>query len=157
MSYKFVDADQLDADLAIVGDAIREKGETSEKLSFPAGMAAAIAAISTGVEVMRAEGSFTTSSSGSASVDCGFKPDMVFVFGDTVSSYVTASNSQAINFVEETRSNATTALYSESGVTLTVWTQDSSGFSVDMTDYTFSWSDSTSAASYDYVAIKYTE
>lgn len=51
MAYKFVDADQLDADLTTVAAAIRAKGETAEQLSFPSGMAAAIEAISTGVEL----------------------------------------------------------------------------------------------------------
>lgn len=51
MAYKFVNADQLDAGLATVADAIRTKGGTSEQLSFPTGMISAISAISTGVEL----------------------------------------------------------------------------------------------------------
>ena len=51
MSYKFVDAAQLDADLTTVAEAIRTKSGTSAKLAFPAGMASAISAISTGVEL----------------------------------------------------------------------------------------------------------
>ena len=51
MAYKFVNADQLDADLAAVADAIRNKGGTSESLAFPSGMVSAVSAISTGVEL----------------------------------------------------------------------------------------------------------
>lgn len=51
MAYKFVNADQLDSDLTAVGEAIRAKGGTSAKLSFPSGMVSAIGAISTGVEL----------------------------------------------------------------------------------------------------------
>lgn len=40
--YKVVDAEQLDADLKVVADAIREKGGTSEQLEFPNGMADAV-------------------------------------------------------------------------------------------------------------------
>ena len=51
MAYKFVNADQLDADLTTVADAIRTKGGTSEQLAFPTEMVLAISAISTGVEL----------------------------------------------------------------------------------------------------------
>lgn len=45
---KLVDSAQLDADLTTVANAIRTKGGTSAALSFPDGMADAIAAIQTG-------------------------------------------------------------------------------------------------------------
>lgn len=45
-AYKFVNADQLDADLTTVADAIRAKGDTSAKLSFPHDMKAAVDALS---------------------------------------------------------------------------------------------------------------
>lgn len=51
MAYKFVNADQLDADMAAVANAIRSKGGTSDKLAFPNGMISAISNISTGVEL----------------------------------------------------------------------------------------------------------
>ena len=51
MAYKFVNTDQLDADLTAIADAIRTKGGTSESLAFPSGMVSAVSAISTGVEL----------------------------------------------------------------------------------------------------------
>lgn len=45
---KLVDSSQLDADLTTVADAIRTKGGTSEQLSFPDGMAQAIADLPSG-------------------------------------------------------------------------------------------------------------
>lgn len=45
MVYKVVNAEQLDADLGTVADAIRERAGTTEPLSFPNGMAAAAAGI----------------------------------------------------------------------------------------------------------------
>lgn len=45
---KLVDSTQLDADLTTVANAIRTKGGTSASLAFPAGFAAAIAAIPSG-------------------------------------------------------------------------------------------------------------
>lgn len=44
--YNVVDAEQLDRDLTAVADAIRQKAGTSEALTFPEGMAEAIAGIS---------------------------------------------------------------------------------------------------------------
>ena len=49
-NYKVVDTEQLDSDLTIVADAIREKGGTTEKLSFPSGMENAIRAIESGTD-----------------------------------------------------------------------------------------------------------
>lgn len=46
--YKAVDVDQLESDLTIVADAIREKGGTSEQLEFPNGMADAVRGIQSG-------------------------------------------------------------------------------------------------------------
>lgn len=49
MAYdKVVDSAQLDADLKIVADAIREKGGTTEQLSFPQGMKQAVDSIQIG-------------------------------------------------------------------------------------------------------------
>lgn len=47
-NYKVVDADQLDADLGTVADAIRSKGGTSEELAFPNGFVNAVQNIQTG-------------------------------------------------------------------------------------------------------------
>ena len=49
-NYKVVDADKLDADLKVVGDAIRSRGETSAGLPFPYGMAEAVTNIKGGGE-----------------------------------------------------------------------------------------------------------
>lgn len=48
MAYVVVDKEQLEADLGIVCDAIREKGGTSEPLAFPNGMADAVRGIQSG-------------------------------------------------------------------------------------------------------------
>ena len=46
--YRVVDTEQLENDLTVVADAIREKGGTSEQLEFPNGMADAVRAIESG-------------------------------------------------------------------------------------------------------------
>lgn len=60
--YKVIDAEQLDADLTTVADAIRSKGGTTEQLLFPSGMVTAIGAIQSGGGSME-NGEFTTTSS----------------------------------------------------------------------------------------------
>lgn len=50
-NYKVVNSDQLDSDLTVVADAIREKSGTSGKMAFPNGMADAVRNISSGVEL----------------------------------------------------------------------------------------------------------
>ena len=50
-AYKVVDADQLDADLTYVADAIRERSGTSEKIEFPDGFADAVKNIQTTTEL----------------------------------------------------------------------------------------------------------
>ena len=47
---KLVDSTALDAGLTSIADAIRTKGGTSAPLSFPDGMAAAVAAIPSGIQ-----------------------------------------------------------------------------------------------------------
>lgn len=49
-NYKVVDADQLDADLAQVANAVRGKSGTAEALTFPEGFVSSVNAISTGVD-----------------------------------------------------------------------------------------------------------
>lgn len=41
-NYKVVDADQLESDLTIVADAIRERGGTSDQMAFPEGFVSAV-------------------------------------------------------------------------------------------------------------------
>ena len=47
-NYKVVDADQLDADLTSVADAIRAKTGTSGQMAFPSGFKTAVESIQTG-------------------------------------------------------------------------------------------------------------
>ena len=44
---KLVDSAQLDADLSLIADAIREKGGTSSEFAFPSGFVSAVGNIST--------------------------------------------------------------------------------------------------------------
>ena len=49
--YVVIDKEQLESDLTVVANAIREKGGTSEPLAFPNGMKEAVEAIQSGASI----------------------------------------------------------------------------------------------------------
>lgn len=156
--YKMVNADQLDSDLALVADSIRSKGGTSEQLAFPDGFKSAVDAISTGATIQRKSDSFTTSSSGTATVNCGFKPDAVFIYGsrsDDASNVYYAG----VPFLEYSKTSMKTYLCGSSNsypYTRFTFTQTNSGFSVSAVKYSASYSESNeSNRTINYVAVKY--
>lgn len=156
-NFKMVDTDQLDADLTKVASSIREKGGTSGQLEFPSGFAAAVAAISTGVEVQRKSGTFSPSS-GSATVNCGFKPDVVMIHRNR--SYEGYLQTCAVNFADDTRGTTLeTGLWDGSSCEIygIVITQSSTGFTVKMTAFDADWGESSVSGSFNYAAVKFTE
>lgn len=158
-NYMLVDADQLDADMTAVADAIRAKGGTTEKLEWPAGY---VEAVSAGVTVRRATGTFKTNSSGVATVNCGFQPDVVIIPGFTNSSAGSYEGQIVVDFAEKSRADKkglySTVMDSSNQIITGYFTQASNGFSITMSAYdmTFSGGYHTNA-SYSYIAIKYTE
>lgn len=113
-----------------------------------------------GVEVRKASGTFTTNTSGVATVNCGFQPDMVYVQGDTEDEQTGElyDYSMAMAFNEDTRSNVkNTTMQASDGMITGDWTRNSTGFSV--TVLAFDWDYSATPASqksFSYVAVKYT-
>lgn len=159
--YKFVNADQLDSDLSGIANAIRNKGGTSASMSFPDGFISAINAISTGATVKRYPasglGTFTTDRNGTATVNCGFQPDVVYFSGDTVySDGMQIDYSAAIVFTEETRTNPAAYLSYESATHAVLASKTSTGFSVNAIQFSYDWSVTVKSTTYNYVAIKYT-
>lgn len=156
--YKFVDADQLDSDLSGIANAIRKKGGTSASMSFPNGFSSAINAISTGVTVQRKSGTFTTNSSGAATVNCGFKPDAVFFTGTNPMSNNSAFHAGVaftevgVNSIETIFVPPSTGYLFASFVT----TQATSGFTVKGFRVSTSLQTSTdSNHTVNYIAVKY--
>lgn len=157
-NYKFVDADQLDSDLALVADSIRSKGGTSEQLAFPDGFKSAIDVISKGVTIQRETG--TVSISGTdKSVECGFKPDAVFFTGTDPHGGTT--NHGGVAFYEGGATSLVTYFSPPSTSYIMSWwtvTQTSTGFKVKGSRLSTSGSQSSeSNRSVSYIAIKYTE
>lgn len=156
---KAVDSSALDADLKTVADAIRSKGGTSATLSFPEGMASAINAISTGVMVQQKNGTFRTDYSGKATVNCGFKPDAVFITG-TVSGY-TGKYHGCAAFSADSVTSATSYFASPSTSYLfsyVAFTQTSTGFTATAKRMSTSFAESNDTnRTFNYIAIKYTK
>lgn len=158
-NYKYVDADQLDEDLASVADRIRSKGGTTSPLAFPDGFNTAIDAISTGVTVQVKTGTVTGVSGTAKTVRCGFKPDAVFFTGRD--AIMQANVHCGVAFKEanvtsmETLFGTASSSYLFSILTVT---QNSSGFSVSGKRLSTSGTQTNeSNRSLSYIAIKYTE
>ena len=159
-TYKIVNADQLDADLASVADSIRSKGGTSEKLSFPDGMKTAIDAISKGATVQVKTGTVTGVSGSAKTVNLGWKPDAVFFTG-TIPQLGTAACHAGVAFTEANVTSMETFFAPPSTsylFSILIVTQTSTGFSVKGVRYNSTVQKSNeSNRSLSYIAIKYTE
>lgn len=113
-----------------------------------------------GVEVQRTSGTFTTSTSGTATVNCGFKPDLVVVKVGT-SSFDSTQNDPAFAFTESSKTKLSITSVSKSSsyiMTTNACTQNTSGFSITMNNISSSFSTApVSRTTFSYIAVKYTE
>ena len=141
--------------------AIGNKGGTVPSTKVSGNLASAINSIPKGVTVKRYPasglGSFTTNSSGTATVNCGFQPDVVYISGDTIyTDGMYIDYSTAIVFTEETRTNPAAYLNYEGVTHAVLVSKTSTGFSVDAIQFGYDWSVTVKSTTYNYVAIKYT-
>lgn len=136
--------------------AVGSKGGTVPGSQVSGNLASAIGTISTGVTVQRASGTFTTSSSGNATVNCGFQPDVVYI---QAGAYDSIQYHLAYVFSEHGASNAGNVAWNETYNSIEAQaSRTSTGFTITMTAYSEDWADSAvSRATFNYVAIKYTE
>lgn len=147
--------------LTDIADAIRSKTGDSSIIQ-PSQMASAISSISTGITVQRKTGQFTTGSSGTAKVNCGFKPDLIIIVGDGENyegKYYEYNLVFAVN--ERQHSNyslcasASSAQYCMLDAQLTE--TSSNGFSIYIGNFDNNWNyNSITRKSFNYIAIKYT-
>lgn len=122
--------------------------------------------VSEGTSVQTKTGTFRFSSSGSASVSCGFEPDFVAISCGTSGmggsggsgytyhaavDFTFAGKSSRLASIGEGTSNGYDLLYF-------LFTQSSSGFSVmgKYFDYDYSGGDISTSKSWSYIAVKYT-
>lgn len=112
-----------------------------------------------GVTVQKKNGTFYTSNSGTATVNCGFKPDAVFItvyvseYGLTFHGAVAFTEGNATEFMTYVPGSSTSYFLS-----IVQLSQTSSGFTVtaQKMDTSFATSNET-YRSFNYIAIKYTE
>jgi hypothetical protein len=103
-------------------------------------------------------GSFTTNNSGSATVDCGFKPDVVLISKNaTYSNFLLAVGAE---FAKSKKTKISSMLWENGSIDacpieLEI-TQNSTGFSVTAFKYDESWDDSAYRSTFSYIAVKYT-
>ena len=147
-----------DTTLAAIGDAIRTKEESSGAIPVSE-IASRIVAIDTGVTVQRESGTFTTDSSGNATVTCGFKPDLVVLHRSEGSNSGTDSYSCAAAFTEDTRrSIINLALWSKTVEFYDIKVyQTNTGFSFESIGYELDWTETIAKTTFSYIAVKYTE
>lgn len=141
--------------------AVADMGGTVPVAQLPSTLPDAIRTIPTGVAVQRKSGTFTTSTSGTATVSCGFKPDLVVVKVGKATQMDTNQNDPAFGFAESgvTTLSITSISKNSSYIYMnTVCTQSSAGFSVTMTNISSSFATAkVSRTTFSYIAVKYTE
>lgn len=154
-----VNIDELDADMLSLANKIRSKGNTTEKLQWPTGFESAVEAISVGITIQKKNGTFTTDYSGNATVNCGFKPDVVLFTGTNPQN--SAIVHAGVAFTEANLTSIATTFappntsYIVSSFTVS---QTSSGFTLKGVRVNSSFASSNdSNRSLNYIAIKYTE
>lgn len=139
---------------------IRNRGGQVPAEAVSGNLASAIGTIPQGVTVQKKTGSFTTNSSGSATVSCGFQPDVVVITKNEKNTngarYVAAipfsdyvGESIGIPLIS---SSSSVFIYSFSP------TRSATGFSVTVvkTNYSFSTTNATNT-NFSYIAYKFTE
>ena len=139
--------------------AVNSKGGTVPSCKVSGNLATAINSIPTGVTVQRASGTFTTDSSGNATVTCGFKPDLVVLHRSEGSNSGTDSYSCAAALTEDTRrSIINLALWSKTVELYDIKVyQTNTGFSFESIGYGTDWTETIEKTTFSYIAVKYTE
>lgn len=138
--------------------AIGNKGGTVPSSKVSGNLASAINSIPKGVTVQRKSGTFTTNSSGAATVNCGFKPDAVFFVGTSPMNNSDKFHA-AVAFTED-GVNSTGTLFVPPSTsylfTSLVTTQSTSGFTIQATRINASIQASNdSNRTVNYIAVKY--
>lgn len=146
-----VNIDKLDADMLSLADKIRAKGNTTEKLEWPAGYEAAVEALNS---IQTKSGQFYTGTNGTAVVNCGFKPDLVTIH---VGSYEGYAFGISFPFSDFSNDNVNSVTWNTAGLPREMEaTRHNNGFSVEVTDYDANWATSKVSASFKYTAHKFT-
>jgi hypothetical protein len=135
--------------------AAKEKGGTFTDAQISGNLAAAIGTIPTGAEIKTKSGNFSASG-GRATVNCGFKPDLVAITNNI--TYQGFAAAAGFAFTASGKTNLETAIWgsTNSFVIISIQCQQSStGFSVNITEY--EEDPAIYSGSLSYIAVKYTK
>jgi hypothetical protein len=143
--------------LTNIANAVREKTGENETIKLSQ-LASKISNISTGTTVQRKTGSFTTNTSGKATIsDVGFQPDLVYVWTFNYGGY---EEGFAIPFAEQLYPNMPYCALAghANGIYQVNATKTSSGFTVEIYDIGWDWGANEPLLknkTFNYTAVKY--
>lgn len=142
-----------------LADTLTTKGVTAASTEGLETLVPKVAEIEGTTQVQRYEGTFTTGNDGNATVNCGFQPDLVFVFND-LQPINGQTDSMSMVFPEgfdSSKSNITCMSVSSGLVSINWKTWMPTGFSLEMVHIDHNWNVSyVNNLTTRYVAIKYT-
>lgn len=144
----------------VISDAftvIGNKGGTVPSSKVSGNLASAINSIPAGVTVQKRTGTFTTNSSGQATINCGFTPDLVVVYGST-------HNNGEWNFTFAFSEKATSyedlvcQIQNTTGTLIGIASKATNGFSLQVNGFGWDWSGTTAGNNkqFSYTTVKYT-
>ena len=148
------------SNIAAAFTSIESKGGAVPESKVSGNLASAIASIPDGATVQITTGDFTTNNNGSATVNCGFAPDVVFITKNETSEG--SRYDCAIPFALSPTSTFDIALWTKNSkyymYDLRNIKRTSTGFSLSVKGYDDSWSSDTAGnTKFYYTAVKYTE
>lgn len=153
-----IELDRIISNIVAAFTSVQTKGGTVPDSQISDNLASAIESIPAGVTIQRKTGSFTTNSSGKATVSCGFKPDFVAFVGGTMPTG--AKTNPGFPFTESGATSITLQHGASSSsylFTATQCDQTSTGFIITMTNFTASLATSAAKSrTCKYWAVKYT-
>lgn len=137
--------------------AIGNKGGTVPTSKVSGNLESAINSIPAGVTVQQRTGTFTTNSSGQATINCGFTPDLVVVYGG-------AYNNGEWNFTFTFSEKATSyedlvcQIQNTTGTLIAIASKATNGFSFQVNGFGWDWSVTTAGNNkqFSYTTVKYT-
>ena len=147
----------VNSEMTSLADSIRAKSGKTGKMGI-ASMKAAVDGISVGATVQRETGTFTTNTSGEATINCGFQPDLIVCY---FSTYEGLEQGLSIPFAEQSYPELPylTLSCDENGMYEVVASRSTTGFTVTVKDLGWDYGLSEPLAtnfSIGYIAVKYT-
>lgn len=142
------------SNIAAAFTSVESKGGAVPESKVSGNLASAILGIPEGAEIKRKRGTFSTKS-GSATVDCGFTPDLFyFTTNGTADNYLMTG---CLAFEAANQTKLTTTVWDENDNFIDVFgTRNATRVSISAVSYDASWDENSYSGAFSYVAVKYT-